>query len=395
MQKRTTGGKTTGTAGESDRRPAGPLVGLVTTRSLLALRAALEEWEAASFGDPVAAYHRRTLGRYLTGLRALAATRDDRVEAVLLAAFALGPRTGGLPGAGDLQALLEAAVETRADVVDLGIAWGCGWHRVVVPDHDWHGRWLAALLTLTSLVAGSANRTLRWLESNVSGVREAVLDLGPAEREELLVSHANHLALELSLGACACGHGVPGAVPDSSCGRADHRLATWEPEVCRLPAFVATAVRGTAQLPPRSGALAVSMLANLLRDDQLVRVETAEFQVCHECNPDLIARAVLSGGIGLSTVSKGLHDLSRCPDCATPTHRGRTYHVARKNWLVVPADWGGQYQPTRRHRCGGCGNLFGAGGDRCPLCGRPVSPGRRLTSVWRRVAGRHVTESGA
>jgi hypothetical protein len=378
--------------GNLERR-ASELRLLECTSGLLELRSELERWEAVACGDPLEAHHRGVLGEYLVGLRALAGMQADRCRGVLLAALALGPRGGALPGTGDLGPLLEAAVETSADAVDLAIAWGCGWRRTVTADHEWHGRWVAALLALSWLVAGSINRTMRWLEDTVSGVREALSALGAEERAERFRSHAQHIAMELALGRCGCGHG--GGEPGGPCGRPDHQLASWWPEVCHLRAFVATAVRGTPVMPPRAGALAVSMLAEPLSVDHIVRVDVAEFHVCHVCNADAVHVARGVGGLDLSGVTRGLHDLGRCPFCGAPPDPVQTYQAMRKNWLVVPADWGGHHDPVRRHRCARCGNLFAASRDRCPLCRNRVPPRHRLTSVWVRRVGMDVRRSGA
>jgi len=174
---------------------------LEDTPGLSSLRAGLERWEAVMYGDALTAHHRGAMGRYLAGLRSLAGKYEDRSLAVLVAALALGPRHGALPGAGDLRLLLDAAAEPGTDAVDLAVAWGCGWRRLVTPDHEWHGRWVAALLSLSSLVGSSINRTVRWLEDQVSGVRETLSGPGARERAERFDSHANHIAMELSLGA--------------------------------------------------------------------------------------------------------------------------------------------------------------------------------------------------
>lgn len=361
------------------------------TRGLVDLRTELERWEATAHGDPLGAHRGGVLGHYLVELRALAGGHDDRSRAVLLAALALGPRIGGLPGTGDLGPLLEAAVQSDADAVELAIAWGCGWRRSVTSDHEWHGRWVAALLSLSSLVGGSINRTVRWLGDQVSGVREALGGLSARDRAERFDSHAQQIALELSLGACRCGHGGGSRGP---CGRPGHRLASWRPDVCDLRAFVATAVRGSAGRP-RAGAFAGSMLAELLCEDHVVRLDVAEFNVCHACNPDVVRRAAQTGFLDLGGVTRGLHDLGRCPACGAQAHPGRTYRVARRNWLVVPADWGGWYDAVQRHRCACCGNLFVAGRDRCPLCRHPVPSRRRLRTVWTRRIGREARASGA
>jgi hypothetical protein len=364
---------------------------LEETRRLRALRDELEAWEGGPRRDPLMAHHHGELGAYLDGLRELAGARDSRADGVLLAALALGPR-GRLPGAGDLGPLLEAASGTRAGVVDLAIAWGCGWRRSVATGHGWHGRWVAALLALASLVRGSINRTTDWLEGQVPGVREALYGLGTREREERSNSYAQQLALELSHGACRCSHGARGDDAGAPCGRPDHDLASWRPEEeVSLPAFAAAAVRGLALKRPSAGAFSVGMLADLLRDDRLVRVDLVEFHVCHLCNADQVRRAREGGSLDLGQVVEGLYELNRCRDCDAPADPWRTYQVARKNWLIVPADWGGRYVPVRRYRCASCGNLFAAGLERCPLCQHPS--GQRHTLVWVRRAGIDVRRS--
>ncbi len=363
------------------------------TAVLAGLRARVAGWERAGGSDPLAAHRDGLLPRYLAELRDRVEREPDRRRAAMLAAFALGPRDRGLPGAGDLWPLLHLAGETTADVLDLALAWGCGWRRQVAPEHGWHARWPAAVLALSAMVAGSVNQTARSLTGHVPSLAEALRAGGDRELERRVESYSYAIALELATGACRCGHGSrSGHAPAGSCGRAEHRLAGWRPDVCRLRAFVASAVRGTAQLPVRGGAFAVSMLSRLLLEDQLLRVDLAEFRVCHACNAGAIRRAVTEQRrLDISTVEHGLYELGRCPTCEMPADPRRTYRAARKNWLIVPADWGGHHQPVCRYRCQGCGNLFGSERERCPLCDRQVRHRHRLTFVWVRLVGlRHV-----
>jgi hypothetical protein len=336
------------------------------------LRSRLHQWEASFVGDPLTAHHAGLLARYLAGLRRLVDAQQERAHGILVAALALGPRSAGLPGAGDLSPLLHAAAAAPlSDPLHLAIAWGSGWQRSIVPGHLWHARWETAVLSLSHLVRGPINRTVRWLDDHVPGFRGA---LPHHERRERLTSYADLLAMELA--------------HDSS-DRPQHRLSTWRPHACSLHAFVALAVRGSPRLPLRSGAFASSMLAALLREDQLLRVDVAEFRVCHVCNRDLLPVSRQHRRIELSSVRRGLYDVPTCPDCGTPHDPARTYHLPRKHWLIV-TDGHGPYQHVRRHRCPHCGNLFPSALDRCPLCRGGAPRSARLTSVWTRLGGKRV-----
>jgi hypothetical protein len=351
----------------------------MSTSDLLGLRARLEAWERRAVGDPQTAHHRGLMARYLAGLRTLVETeRHDPARAAMLAALALGPRDHGLPGGGDLGPLVQMAAERCGDVVELAIAWGCGWNRVVAPEHEWHGRWVGAVLALSSLAEGSINQSMRWLCRNVQGFTATLRRFGDAEVRERIRSDADEIAVELATGACRCG-------------RPEHQLATWSPGVCRLPAFVATAVRGSAEASLRAGAFATSMLAPLVAEDHLVRVELVEFKVCHVCFRDQIRAAVRERRpIELSAVAQGLSDGGRCPICGTAYDHARTYRAGRKNWLIVPADSGGQYQAVRRYRCRDCGNLFATGRDRCPICDCEVRHPDRFANLWARLGNRDI-----
>jgi hypothetical protein len=353
------------------------------------LRDHLVGWEERSGGDAVDAHRQRVMARYLEGLRELLRDEPSRERAALLAALALGPRGHGLPRAADIGPLVRLAVETPADVVDLAIAWGAGWGRSVRPDGRWQARWTGSVLALACLVRGSINRTVGWLAANVADFRQVLRHGGEQEHRDRLDGLADTVALELATGRCRCGHGnLRAHSPIGSCARPEHRLESWLPDRCRLHAFVAVAVRGSARLPVRAGAFEPSMLAGVLESEQLLRVGVAEFSVCHECNGRAIALAVQDRArIQLTGLERGLYDIAHCPSCGVPAHPRRTYRAARKNWLLVPAEWGGTYHPVHRHRCMVCGNLVASGRCRCPICGWSVPVSPRPTTVWRRLAG--------
>jgi hypothetical protein len=353
------------------------------------LRESLVAWEGQAFGDALDAYRERVMGPYLEGLRELVRGESSRERAALLAALALGPREHHLPDAGDLGPLVRLAVETPVDVVDVAVAWGAGWGRVVWPDHQWHSRWVGSVLALAYLVRGSVNKTVAWLAANVTDFPEVLRRGGERERRERLDSLSDAIALELATGRCRCGHGdLRSHALVGSCARQEHRLASWRPDLCRLHAFVAGAVRGSARLPVRAGAFGPSMLAGLLEAEQLLRVGVAEFSVCHECNEHAIGLAVQERTrVQFGSLERGLYDVGRCPDCGLSAHPEQTYRAARKNWLVVPAEWGGTYHAVHRHRCTVCGNLISNGRDRCPICGWRVTGRPRPTTVWVRISG--------
>lgn len=352
-----------------------------------ALRHRLAAWEATA-ADPFTAYHDRLLGTYLAGLRRLLEREPDRMRAVLLAALAIGPRDAGLPDASDLAPLVHLAATTTADVLDLAIAWGCGWRRMVWPGQRWHARWIAAVLALSHLAAGSIHRAVRLLGETAPQFGRTLRASGEREVRERLGGYAELIAVELAAGGCRCGRGnASHRSPTGVCGRREHRLERWAPEDCRLRAFVATAVRGSAGPAVTVGAFSVSMLAGLLRADHLLQVDTAEFRVCHACNGDIIRSAAQRGSrIDLSSISDGLYELGRCPTCDSPHDPERTYRVGRKNWLIVPAEWGGQHHPVQRYRCASCGNLFTLERTRCPICCTTVRHLDRRTRVWVHLA---------
>ena len=96
-------------------------------RDVGTLRSQLRAWETSSCGDPVAAYHRGQLAGYLAVLGTMTRAEPDRRSAALLAALALGPRSTVPRGTGEIASLLQIACRTHAEIVDLVIAWGCGW----------------------------------------------------------------------------------------------------------------------------------------------------------------------------------------------------------------------------------------------------------------------------
>ncbi len=372
--------------GLNDARAASRAVG---ADALDDLRRTLHVWEEGTFGDSLVAARDGATSPYLAGLRALLDRETDRSRAAALAFMALGPGQRRRPDGHQLAALRALAAETHADVLDLVVAWGSGWRRRVLWDNEAEARWPAAVMALRNSVEAAINAGLRWLESSVPHLREVLHAGGSDEYRDRVMGYGDSIAVMLAAGGCRCGHGNRTVRrPLDACGRREHHIETWQPERCRLQPFVATAVRGSAEKSIRPGAFGTSMLYAHLREDHLVRVVAAEFRVCHGCHPERIRAAVLHGQpIRIADLERGLYDQSRCPTCGRSPAPDSTYHTARKNWLIVPVEWGGQHEAAERFHCLGCGNLFATHLDHCPLCQREVHDRRRRTSIWVRSVG--------
>jgi hypothetical protein len=239
------------------------------------------------------------------------------------------------------------------------------------------------------------------------------------EPEPSLRLDADLIAFELADGRCQCGQhrrGCPN--PDAhNCCRPEHDLASWDPTVCRLEAFVAQAVRGSAVAGIRSGALTSGMLYPLLHEAFGLRVDSAEFKLCRRCYPEVmdeiqredretqdpdaspITGSEKQGSRAPQTTGLLKFEGPMCPaldrddaanQCRTPALRQHTYYFARKNWALIPLDFGGSYEMVPRWKCWRCENLLISKKDPCPICheGEPeLRPQARPTNVWVRVGG--------
>lgn len=244
----------------------------------------------------------------------------------------------------------------------------------------WQGEWEYAVFALYDMVAGSVNTTIRHLlrllannfedhpintllrkQGDVANLTRLLRlgdtsDLTTADGE--LAMYAAIITIELlhkpntAIASPASPHPEPYAA---------HWLARWQPTARSLRVFIAEAVRSSASKDLKTSAFRSGMLYPLLQDDFGIRVDFAEFKVCHSetCNGGLIAKSVSNGiPVKLSDVDHGIYEGHRCPVCHTPADPQRTYMLARRNWLIVPYDYGGRYELQARWHCRHCGTLF-------------------------------------
>ncbi len=309
-------------------------------------------------------------------------TYSIRDRIIGIAMIALGPRQAGDPPDHQWHTLRQIVQHDvphlePAHWLEVVIAWGCGWQRTPAPHRTaWDGAWEYAVLALYDMVAGSVRATIKQIlrvlshkfndhplrpllhtpahSTNLTHLLHlgAATDLTPAAGE--LTLYAAEITMEL-LPRLVPPHAAP---PD----RYDpHQLAHWQPAHRSLRVFLAEAVRGSASRELKTNAFRQGLLYPLLQQDFGIRVDTAEFKLCHSeaCNGPLIAASVASGHpLKLSAVSTSLYEGARCPVCQTPADPARTYHIARRNWLLVPYDYGGMYELQARWHCPHCGTLF-------------------------------------
>ena len=252
---------------------------------------------------------------------------------------------------------------------------GCGWKRPIDPSSSpWERRWYGAIIALRKRIEDSIQQTMKLLQSVF--IRErSLLHLSRAQKR----SYAGLMVLELIQARCSCDSHKKGCQGKCDCCRDEHLLANWEPDVCSLQAFIAQAVRGTAEDRLRSGAFASSMLYPRLQEDVGITLGNVEFKVCAVCYEEEIATAVKEEK-ELKIKDLKLFEANKCPDCDTPADPNSTYYKARKNWFLLPYDMGGAYELVKRWRCTGDKNLFHITRSHCPLCNKERS--QRSTAVW-------------
>jgi len=311
-------------------------------------------------------------------------TPCDLVLAVAL--IALGPRDDGDPPDHQwdtLRQIVRAEVSHPAPEywLEVVIAWGCGWRRTAQPRADtWDGEWEYAVFALCSMVMGSVRTTIKHLARVLANkyqehtvmhllrVPDSTTQLaqllptgdapGPLTAAGELGLYASQMTLELLDSPEEHATSGTDAHPPS---HAAHRLASWQPADRTLRVFVAEAVRGSASKELKTNAFRSSMLYPLLQEDLGIHVYFAEFKFCHAdtCDGALIHHSVTTGTpLKITDSRHGVYEGDRCPICATPAVHGRTYMIARRNWLIVPHDYGGTYEMQARWHCTFCGTLF-------------------------------------
>lgn len=326
---------------------------------------------------------------FVEGNRAVDAATETAALAIAVCWFSAGHDGGSASAEPPFPALQTAwhalspiiaaqrQVFTPEQAFDLVLAWGCGWRGSLPSATGPQQRWLSAILALRTLVERSVHHTLKqvaqWVWGN-NDVAHLLNVMTVAEVKALQRSYAQKITLELIHGRCQCGKKPQKAVlgQEDHCGRREHDLSWWDNDACSLAAFVAQAVRGSAQPTLQAGMFVTSMLYPLLHEDIGLCVDAVEFKVCQGCG--------------------ALYEGSRCsnPACTHPPFTpSQTRCIARKNRLLLPYEWGGRYQMLSRWSCRNpvCllngeegNNLFAHHIEQCPLCGGKRS--QRPTNIW-------------
>jgi hypothetical protein len=354
-----------------------------------ATRQALQTWEDQSFADspPI-----RGDDRYMALFRPwylgfAARSADTRREMVALALVAFGPQGEGDPPdavwADVYQAVTHyAPSDDRDQWLDLVIAWGAGWRggrMVPAGGSAWERVWESALVALIGMTEAALRETFAKLGTLLEEAHDQLSNL---DQMAQLWPYASLIAMELAAGTCECVQRRRGgqqsddpqddaqALENQRCRQEKHRLASWDPEKCRLRAFIAQAVRGSAIAGLQADAFKFSMLYPLLRMETGLLVGTAEFVVC-QCNTEALSSVRETGAplqikslvrgsqAGQKTArAQGLHNRATCPDCHRHPVREHCYYIAREKWFLIPYTHGGSYYEIERLKCKQCNNLL-------------------------------------
>lgn len=159
-------------------------------------------------------------------------------------------------------------VQPKERAVGVVIAYGRGWRRPTTGG-DWDGRWALALPALKALVAQSA--TLFVARDLVAG-----WGIDPATFPSVDVeAWSSRVALELDRGLCRCSKRTDGCLRPAA-----HTLSAWDPQACRLQAFLRQALRGSNQPLLLPGFLSQGMLARALEEECGIIVGQVATWVC-------------------------------------------------------------------------------------------------------------------
>ncbi|MCA9917065.1 MAG: hypothetical protein KC445_03890 [Anaerolineales bacterium] len=318
----------------------------------------------------------------------LTETRLTRPElALLFALMYFGPQAEPALWEQRVQQLLKLSpsgdLTSDEACLDLAIAYGCGWHQESsTGSGNRSGRWHRAIVALRTLVEASLHQTFKLIVPLLP--HPYFLFSGSIKEGGRFYSDV--IALELAHNRCRCGKHRQGCQKKGggyacgqACCREEHQLSRWEPAVCSLQAFVAHSIRGNASSQLKTGAFTTSMLYPLINADSGVTVDSVEFKICGSCSETAVLQTI---ALHKEPPSQGslMYEGNSCPECDIPANRATTYHKARKNWILIPYEFGGAYEMLDRWRCPRCRNLFPVNLAICPLCSTATP--QRKTTIW-------------
>lgn len=326
------------------------------------------------------------LDRFLTQYP-LESTLSRSELALLLVISFLYPEEETVPREQLAQQLFSLAPDGKETVdnacLDLAIAFGCGWRpEGAIVSEIKAGRWHRAIVALRIMVEGSLHQTFKL----ITPLLPQQYSIFSGSMKEWGRFYSNIITLELANNRCRCGKHKQSCKSKGdayacgqSCCREEHQISSWSPAVCSLQAFIAHSIRGNAGSQLKTGALITSMLYPLLNEDSGFTIDSVEFKVCGCCSNPTVLEALAQHKEPQSHGSV-MYEGNSCPECDTPASRHTTYHKARKNWILIPYEFGGAYEMHDRWRCPRCRNLFPVTLATCPLCSAATP--QRKTTIW-------------
>ena len=289
-------------------------------------------------------------------------------------------------------------------IADVAIAIGCGWKTEVSDKWPllWSTDWDIAKVVFTDKVASSVRSSLKQVHEIVeysltfeTWLTKFFKDVGidyyvSKDWEGFTIIMAG----QMIYAKCDCGKHLktcPKACV-SKCCQPRHNLINWDPNVCKLPAFIMQAVKGSADdLKSTINELSSSMLYPTLIHGRLAIIDKL-YKICHCCNEKYYGEACTKNAQFDPTKTKLKNQswLLQIPkqhfenitQNFAPPRQIRNIEVEESDdWLTVFERENTTlilYCNPKREK-GGCDNYYDATLNNCPLCG--IERSQRLSKL--------------
>lgn len=291
-------------------------------------------------------------------------------------------------------------------IADIAIAIGCGWKQEIsdkwLPPAWSNVYWNRAKLIFTNKVASSVRNSLKQVHEIVEYsltfetwltkfFKDVGIDYCVSEDWE---GFTIIMAGQMIYAKCDCGKHLktcPKACVNKCC-QPRHNLINWDPNICKLPAFIMQAVKGSADdLKSTINELSSSMLYPTLIHGRLAIIDKL-YKICHCCNEKYYGEACTKNAQFDPTKTKLKNQswLLQIPkqhfenitQNFAPPRQIRNIEVEESDdWLTVFERANTTlilYCNPKREK-GGCDNYYDATLNNCPLCG--IERSQRLSKL--------------